>query len=110
MEDSSMDVGSAETSRERKGKAPLLGMGSIGSARVARYKRGVAILDLVLRVSAAAASLAATITMGTTQQTLPFFTQLYQFQANYDDLPAFTYYITITINSLSLKSINQSIS
>ncbi|GFP97219.1 casparian strip membrane protein 1 [Phtheirospermum japonicum] len=31
--------------------------------------------------------------MGTTQQTLPFFTQFFQFQANYDDLPTFTFFV-----------------
>ncbi|KAL8527058.1 hypothetical protein ACS0TY_016063 [Phlomoides rotata] len=72
MEATAIDVG-AETSRERKGKAPLLGNSRGGGA--GSYKRGVAIFDLILRVSAAAASLGATIAMGTTEQTLPFFTQ-----------------------------------
>ncbi|KAK4482726.1 hypothetical protein RD792_009893 [Penstemon davidsonii] len=31
--------------------------------------------------------------MGTTDQTLPFFTQFFQFQASYDDLPAFTFFV-----------------
>lgn len=78
----------AETSRERKGKAPLLGAAK--DARAAAFKRGVAVFDLILRISAATAALAATITMGTTEQTLPFFTQFFQFQASYEDLPAFT--------------------
>ncbi|KAL0338666.1 UNVERIFIED_CONTAM: Casparian strip membrane protein 2 [Sesamum angustifolium] len=81
-----------ETSRERKGKAPLL-PGAADNARAAAYKRGVAIFDLILRVSAAVAALAATITMGTTEQTLPFFTQFFQFQASYDDLPTFTFFV-----------------
>ncbi|KAL8517736.1 hypothetical protein ACS0TY_015821 [Phlomoides rotata] len=90
MEATAIDVG-AETSRERKGKAPLLGNSRGGGA--GSYKRGVAIFDLILRVSAAAASLGATIAMGTTEQTLPFFTQFYQFQASYDDLPTFTFFV-----------------
>ncbi|KAK6139821.1 hypothetical protein DH2020_026369 [Rehmannia glutinosa] len=81
----------AETSRERKGKAPLLG--AVDNAKAAGYKRGVAIFDLILRISAATATLAATITMGTTEQTLPFFTQFFQFQASYDDLPTFTFFV-----------------
>ncbi|KAK4396554.1 Casparian strip membrane protein 1 [Sesamum angolense] len=81
-----------ETSRERKGKAPLL-PGAADIARAAAYKKGVAIFDLILRVSAAVAALAATITMGTTEQTLPFFTQFFQFQASYDDLPTFTFFV-----------------
>ena len=55
------------------------------------WKRGVAIFDFILRLCAIAAALAATTTMGTTDQTLPFFTQFFQFQASYDDLPAFSY-------------------
>ncbi|KAI3447436.1 hypothetical protein Pfo_004101 [Paulownia fortunei] len=82
----------AETSRERKGKAPLLGAAAaVEHERAAGYKRGVAIFDLILRISAATAALAATIAMGTTEQTLPFFTQFFQFQASYDDLPTFTH-------------------
>ncbi|KAH6797574.1 hypothetical protein C2S52_022128 [Perilla frutescens var. hirtella] len=81
-----------ETSREKKGKAPLLA--AVDHSRgVAGYKRGVAIFDLILRISAVAAALAATITMGTTEQTLPFFTQFFQFRASYDDLPTFTFFV-----------------
>ncbi|KAL3530366.1 hypothetical protein ACH5RR_009688 [Cinchona calisaya] len=57
------------------------------------WKRGVAIFDFILRLCALIAALAATVTMGTTDQTLPFFTQFFQFQASYDDLPAFTYFV-----------------
>ncbi|XP_073148017.1 casparian strip membrane protein 1-like [Henckelia pumila] len=77
-----------ETSRERKGKAPLL-----GNSRGGSYKRAIGIFDVILRISAATAALAATITMGTTEETLPFFTQFFQFQASYDDLPAFTFFV-----------------
>ncbi|KAL7092261.1 hypothetical protein ACP275_12G155000 [Erythranthe tilingii] len=90
----------AETSRESKGKAPLLRdppawvPAAVEQQRAApAYKRGVAIFDLILRISAATAALAATITMGTTEQTLPFFTQFFQFQASYDDLPTFTFFV-----------------
>lgn len=55
------------------------------------WKRGVGVFDFILRICAIGAALAATATMGTTDQTLPFFTQFLQFQASYDDLPAFTY-------------------
>lgn len=44
-----------ETSRESKGKAPLL-----GNSRGGSYKRAIGIFDVILRISAAA------ITMGTT--------------------------------------------
>ncbi|XP_057781997.1 casparian strip membrane protein 3-like [Salvia miltiorrhiza] len=57
------------------------------------WKRGVSIFDFILRVCALVAALAATATMGTTDQTLPFFTQFFQFQASYDDLPTFTFFV-----------------
>ncbi|WOG92495.1 hypothetical protein DCAR_0311764 [Daucus carota subsp. sativus] len=57
------------------------------------WKRGVGVFDFILRICAIGAALAATATMGTTDQTLPFFTQFLQFQASYDDLPAFTYFV-----------------
>ncbi|XP_027066360.1 casparian strip membrane protein 1 [Coffea arabica] len=85
----------AETGRERKGKAPLLGgrSGPAERAKAGGYKRGIAIFDLILRVSAAAAALGATVSMGTAEQTLPFFTQFFQFQASYDDLPTFSFFV-----------------
>lgn len=72
----------------RREEAPLLGRG--GDASAAAFKRSVAIFDLVLRISAATAAMAATIAMAAAEQTLPFFTQLLQFRASYEDLPAFT--------------------
>lgn len=80
---------------EKKGKAPLLGAPAAaapvyGGRGAGKYNKGVAIFDLILRISAAAAALGATVAMGTTEQTLPFFTQFFQFQASYDDLPTFT--------------------
>ncbi|KAI8573450.1 hypothetical protein RHMOL_Rhmol01G0278600 [Rhododendron molle] len=72
--------------------APVAIAATTKAARYARggWNRGVAIFDFILRLCAIVAALAATTTMATTNQTLPFFTQFFQFQANYDDLPAFT--------------------
>ncbi|KAL0426569.1 UNVERIFIED_CONTAM: Casparian strip membrane protein 1 [Sesamum latifolium] len=85
----------AETSRERKGKAPLLAapVAAAHHAKAAGNKRGVSIFDFILRISAAAAALGATVAMGTAEQTLPFFTQFFQFQASYDDLPTFSFFV-----------------
>ncbi|KAK4478768.1 hypothetical protein RD792_014267 [Penstemon davidsonii] len=83
----------AESSKESKGKAPLLAAAAAVDHARAGNRRGIAIFDLILRVSAATAALAATIIMGTTEQTLPFFTQFFQFQASYDDLPSFTFFV-----------------
>ncbi|XP_047937977.1 casparian strip membrane protein 1-like [Salvia hispanica] len=77
-----MEANIAETKRERERKLRLLAL-----------KKSVAILDLFLRISSAVAALAATLAMGTTEQTLPFFTQLFQFRASYEDLPAFTFFV-----------------
>ncbi|KAF7147821.1 hypothetical protein RHSIM_Rhsim03G0069900 [Rhododendron simsii] len=100
-----VDVADTETtSREAKGKAPLLatppglvakGMAALRGHEDNRggYKRGIAIVDFVLRLSTLAVAIAATAIMGTTDQTLPFFTQFFQFQASYDDLPAFQFFV-----------------
>ncbi|CAK7329165.1 unnamed protein product [Dovyalis caffra] len=57
------------------------------------WKKGVAIFDLVLRLSAIAAGFAATSLMGTTDQTLPFFTQFFQFHAEFNDVPTFLFFM-----------------
>ncbi|PQQ12568.1 casparian strip membrane protein 1 [Prunus yedoensis var. nudiflora] len=49
------------------------------------------IFNFILRLGATAAALGAAITMGSSEQTLLFSTQFFQFQASYDDLPTFTY-------------------
>ncbi|KAK1429212.1 hypothetical protein QVD17_11417 [Tagetes erecta] len=60
---------------------------------VSRWKRALGVLDFILRICAIGATLAAATAMGTTSQQLPFFTQFFQFKANYDDLPAFTFFV-----------------
>ncbi|KAG8387473.1 hypothetical protein BUALT_Bualt02G0024900 [Buddleja alternifolia] len=81
-------------SKSTKGKA--MAYTAITNAtphRQGGWKRGVAIFDFILRICALVAALVATTTMGTTDQTLPFFTQFFQFQASYDDLPTFTFFV-----------------
>jgi hypothetical protein len=56
-----------------------------------KMKRGVAVIDFILRLIAIVATLASAIAMGTTDETLPFFTQFIRFRAKYDDLPALRY-------------------
>ncbi|KAI3453561.1 hypothetical protein Pfo_010224 [Paulownia fortunei] len=56
----------------------------------AGVKRGVAVLDFILRLVAIIATLASAIAMGTTDESLPFFTQFIRFRAKYNDLPMFT--------------------
>lgn len=80
----------AESSSAIKGKAPLLGLARAHTGS-GGYKRGLSIFDFLLRLGAIVAALAAAATMGTSGETLPFFTQFLQFQASYDDLPTFQY-------------------
>lgn len=52
--------------------------------------RGASVLDTILRVLAFVCTLGSAIAMGTTNETLPFFTQFIRFRAEYDDLPTLT--------------------
>ncbi|KAL0555316.1 hypothetical protein IC582_009259 [Cucumis melo] len=56
-------------------------------------KRGLSIFDFVLRLGALGAALGAAAAMGTSDETLPFFTQFFQFEASYDDLPTFQFFL-----------------
>ncbi|GAB2272157.1 hypothetical protein Dimus_006977 [Dionaea muscipula] len=87
-----IELGEPSSSRDiNKGKAPLIG--KFNTAAANSLKRGFAVIDFIVRLCAVAASLAATIAMGTTNQTLPFFTQFFQFQASYSNFPAFTFFV-----------------
>ncbi|KAL7100922.1 hypothetical protein ACP275_08G024900 [Erythranthe tilingii] len=61
--------------------------------RKAGVNRGVAVVDFFLRIIAIIATLASAISMGTTDESLPFFTQFIRFRAQYDDLPTFTFFV-----------------
>ncbi|CAL5200612.1 unnamed protein product [Lathyrus oleraceus] len=56
-------------------------------------KKGIAILDFILRLSAIGSSLGAAALMGTNEQILPFFTQFLQFHAQWDDFPMFKFFV-----------------
>ncbi|CAN4090657.1 unnamed protein product [Withania somnifera] len=55
--------------------------------------RGMSILDLFIRIIVIIATLGSAIAMGTTNETLPFFTQFVRFKAKYNDLPTFTFFV-----------------
>ncbi|ONK57475.1 uncharacterized protein A4U43_C09F890 [Asparagus officinalis] len=57
------------------------------------WRRGIALFGFILRLLAIGATLSATIAMATTDETLPFFTDHYQFYANFSDLPALTFFV-----------------
>ncbi|KAK3155257.1 hypothetical protein QOZ80_2BG0200880 [Eleusine coracana subsp. coracana] len=56
-------------------------------------RRVLCVVDLVLRFVAVVATAGSAIAMGTTTQTLPFVTQFLRFKAQYNDLPALTYFV-----------------
>ncbi|RLM73591.1 hypothetical protein C2845_PM15G10740 [Panicum miliaceum] len=66
-------------------KAPLVAPVASGVGRAA------SVADVFLRFLAIVGTIASAIAMGTTNETLPFFTQFIQFEAKYSDLPSFTY-------------------
>ncbi|KAK3007623.1 hypothetical protein RJ639_014109 [Escallonia herrerae] len=76
-----------------KGGALELGAASKGLAPKNAVNRGIAILDFILRIVAIVGTLGSAIAMGTTNQTLPFFTQFIRFRAKYTDLPSFTFFV-----------------
>ncbi|OVA08972.1 Uncharacterized protein family UPF0497 [Macleaya cordata] len=55
--------------------------------------RGLSIIDFILRIFALMGTLGSAIAMGTTSETLPFFTQFVRFKAEYNDLPTFTFFV-----------------
>ncbi|KAE8711121.1 Casparian strip membrane protein 1 [Hibiscus syriacus] len=79
-----------ESSAVAKGKAPLIGS---PMEQKRGLNKGLGIADFLLRLGAIAAALAAAATMGTSDQTLPFFTQFFQFEASYDDIPTFMFFV-----------------
>lgn len=69
--------------------------------KVVRPYRGFSIVDLFLRILAIVGTLGSAVAMGTTDETLPFSTRAFIFQAQYDDIPAFR-----SVNKLSHEMIH----
>ncbi|KAG9451380.1 hypothetical protein H6P81_011345 [Aristolochia fimbriata] len=63
------------------------------TARAGGVNRGLSIFDFILRLVALIGTLGSAISMGTTDETLPFFTQFIRFKAEYNDLPSFTFFV-----------------
>ncbi|KAH7532665.1 hypothetical protein FEM48_Zijuj04G0046200 [Ziziphus jujuba var. spinosa] len=76
------DAGGVELGENPKSSTPRSGL-----------NRGLSILDFILRLIAIFGTLASAISMGTTNETLPFFTRFVRFRAKYDDLPTFTFFV-----------------
>ncbi|KAI3409470.1 RRM domain-containing protein [Psidium guajava] len=88
-----IDVPNSAASSGAAAKGKAVPVAAAPLPRPGGWKRGVAIFDFILRLCAIVTALAAAATMGTTDQVLPFFTQFFQFEASYDDLPTFQFFV-----------------
>ncbi|WJX44779.1 hypothetical protein P8452_31722 [Trifolium repens] len=57
-------------------------------------KRGLSIMDFILRICAATSTLGSALSMGTAKQTMPFATRFVRFKVVYHDLPTFVFFVT----------------
>ncbi|KAK7395714.1 hypothetical protein VNO78_16281 [Psophocarpus tetragonolobus] len=62
-------------------------------APTSRWKKGIAITDLVLRLGAIGATIGSAVTMGSNEEQLPFFTQFFQFHAQWSQFPMFQFFV-----------------
>lgn len=77
-------------------KAVRLEEGNASKVSVpAGSNKGVAVMDLILRLVGIAGTLGAAIAMGTNEQTLPFFTRFVRFDAQYDDFTSFRLFVVV---------------
>ncbi|XP_039044424.1 casparian strip membrane protein 1-like [Hibiscus syriacus] len=83
----SVDV---ESNDESKGKTPLIGD---GKEKKSGLKKVMGIMDFILRLAAIIAALVAAATMGTSNETAPFFSRLFHVQVSYGDLPTFRFFV-----------------
>ncbi|KAI4348931.1 hypothetical protein L6164_009592 [Bauhinia variegata] len=88
----SMSIDVPESSNVAKGTAPLVAAGTRPPA-AGGLRKGLAITDFILRLGAIAAALGAAVTMAAADETLPFFTQFFQFEASYDEMPTFQFFV-----------------
>ncbi|GLT94743.1 hypothetical protein SLE2022_124700 [Rubroshorea leprosula] len=87
----SSSTDSPESSSDReKGKAPLI---TATKKKNGKLKKWVSIVDFILRLVGIICALSAAAIMGTSDETLPFFTRFFQFQASQDDLPTFQFFV-----------------
>ena len=59
--------------------------------RPARWRKGVAIIDFVLRLGITGAAMGSAVLMGHNEEFLPFFTQFLEFHAKWSVFPMFQY-------------------
>ncbi|XP_056861622.1 casparian strip membrane protein 5 isoform X2 [Raphanus sativus] len=66
---------------------------SKGTQKRGLMSRRIAIFEFLLRIIAFFNTISSAILMATTNETLPFFTQFIRFHADYNDLPALTFFV-----------------
>ncbi|XP_012472866.1 casparian strip membrane protein 2 [Gossypium raimondii] len=85
-----------ETKAEAKEKAPLLNTSkaiAILEPPNRGTKKGIAIGDFVLRLCTIGATLGATVTMGNADAVAPFTTRFLRFEAQFNDIPTFVFFM-----------------
>lgn len=75
-----MKVSHSETGESSKATTPAAGI-----------NRGMAVLDVILRIVAIASTLASAVVMATSDQQLQFFTQVAVFNVEYEDFSTLRY-------------------
>ncbi|GLT62713.1 hypothetical protein SLA2020_353290 [Shorea laevis] len=86
---SSTDSPESSSDREKR-KAPLI---TSTKKKNGKLKKLISIFDFILRLIGIICALSAAAVMGTSDETLPFFTRFFQFQASQDDLPTFRFFV-----------------
>ncbi|CAJ2648015.1 casparian strip membrane protein 1 [Trifolium pratense] len=76
-----------------KGGSIELGEVSKNASKRKGVKRGLSIMDFILRIIGGVATLSSAVAMATTNERLPFATNFVQFRAEYDDLPSFVFFV-----------------
>ncbi|MED6112620.1 hypothetical protein PIB30_063220 [Stylosanthes scabra] len=84
-----IEVGESSSRKVSKEKTPLIG----APKRAGGWKKGVAIIDFILRLGAIASAFGAAATMAMADEVLPFFTQFLKFEASYDNFTAFQFFV-----------------
>ncbi|GKV31858.1 hypothetical protein SLEP1_g40520 [Rubroshorea leprosula] len=91
---SSTDSSESSSDREKR-KAPLITATKKknGKLKNGKLKKWVCVVNFILRLVGIICALSAAAIMGTSDETLPFFTRFFQFQASQDDLPTFQFFV-----------------
>ncbi|MED6112619.1 hypothetical protein PIB30_063219 [Stylosanthes scabra] len=84
-----IDVPESSSHNVSKGKAATI----VAPKRPGGWKKGVAIMDLIVRLGTLGSTIGAISIMATADQTLPFFNQFVQFEASYDSFSALQFFV-----------------